>query len=153
MKHMLEIVVCCHQSKPMQELFMKDFFQILKVIIIDFGFFSCLCSMLSSLFPYFQCTFYECNQLSKIKCFLLFFYITFNVGNRQNIQYFPTSVARCQYLFTRYCFWRPPNLWFTCCCKLSHLSFSHTLDLPSITMLSFRWSFTCLRMVPFNSLG
>lgn len=30
MKHMLEIVACSHQSKPMQELFMKDFFQILQ---------------------------------------------------------------------------------------------------------------------------
>ncbi|XP_071710414.1 uncharacterized protein [Rutidosis leptorrhynchoides] len=30
MKHMLEIVSCSHQSKPMQELFMKEFFQILQ---------------------------------------------------------------------------------------------------------------------------
>lgn len=30
MKHMLEIVACSHQSKAMQELFMKDFFQILQ---------------------------------------------------------------------------------------------------------------------------
>ncbi|XP_024985090.1 trafficking protein particle complex subunit 8 isoform X2 [Cynara cardunculus var. scolymus] len=30
MKHMLEIVACSHQSKQMQELFMKDFFQILQ---------------------------------------------------------------------------------------------------------------------------
>lgn len=30
MKHMLEILSCSHQSKPMQELFMKDFFQILQ---------------------------------------------------------------------------------------------------------------------------
>ncbi|KAL4591859.1 hypothetical protein LXL04_004833 [Taraxacum kok-saghyz] len=30
MKHMLEIVACSHQSQPMQELFMKNFFQILQ---------------------------------------------------------------------------------------------------------------------------
>ncbi|KAI3823375.1 hypothetical protein L1987_04810 [Smallanthus sonchifolius] len=30
MKHMLEILACSHQSKAMQELFMKDFFQILQ---------------------------------------------------------------------------------------------------------------------------
>ncbi|KAJ9554786.1 hypothetical protein OSB04_009400 [Centaurea solstitialis] len=30
MKHMLEIVACSHQTKSMQELFMKDFFQILQ---------------------------------------------------------------------------------------------------------------------------
>lgn len=30
MKHMLEIVACSHQSKSMQELFMKNFFQILQ---------------------------------------------------------------------------------------------------------------------------
>lgn len=52
-KHMLEVLACGHQSKVTQELFLKDFFQIIQVAKAKwFPFFLILCLLFYLLFVY-----------------------------------------------------------------------------------------------------